>query len=117
MTKTFALTLIAFGLGAGVAGAQPPVTVYGTTAPSARVSYADINLASASGVQTLQNRVRGAASDICLEPIFEDLSMSTARAHCYRTAVKDGFSQIDQLVSEKLAGKSSLASAIVISAR
>ena len=117
MTKIVALTLIAFGLGAGIASAQPPVTVYGTTAPSARVSYADINLASAHGVATLQNRVRGAASDICLAPVREDLSVSTARTMCYRTAVKDGYSQIDQLVSEKLAGKASLASAITISAR
>lgn len=117
MTRTFALTLIAFGLGAGVASAQPPVTVYGSTAPSARVSYADIDLASAHGIATLKNRVRGAASDICLEPVREDLAMSTARTMCYRTAINDGFSQIDQLVADKLAGKASLASAILISAR
>lgn len=117
MTKIVAVTLIAFGLGAGIASAQPPVTVYGTTAPTAKVSYADINLASASGVATLQKRVRGAASDICLEPVREDLAVSTARTMCYRAAVKDGFSQIDQLVSEKLAGNASLTSAILISAK
>lgn len=117
MTKTFALILIAAGLGAGVAGAQPPVTVYGTTAPTARVSYADINLASANGVKMLQNRVRAAASDLCLEPVKEDLNVSTARIICYRTATHSGFTQIDRLVNDRLAGKASLTSAILISAR
>ena len=117
MTKTFALILIASGLGMGVASAQQPVTVYGSTAPTARVSYADINLASDRGVEKLQNRVRAAASGLCLEPGWEDLAVSTARTMCYRTAVHDGLSQIDQLVAEKMAGKASLVSAILISAR
>ena len=117
MTKTFALVLIAAGLGAGVASAQPPVTVYGSNAPTARVSYADLNLASERGVAKLQNRVRAAASDMCLEPVREDLSMSIARTVCYRTAVNDGFSQIDRLVTDRIAGKASLTTAILISAR
>lgn len=117
MTKTFALALIAAGLGVGVASAQSPVTVYGSTAPTARVSYADLNLASASGVQRLRNRVRSAASDLCLEPVREDLAVSIARITCYRTAINDGFSQIDRLAADKLAGKSSLTSAILITAR
>ena len=117
MTKTFALSLIAAGLGAGVASAQPPVTVYGSNAPTAHVSYADINLASVSGVKKLQNRVRGAASDLCLEPVKEDLDVSTARIMCYRTAVDDGFAKIDRLAADRLAGRASLTSAILISAR
>ncbi len=117
MTKSFILTLIGLGLGTGIAGAQPPVTVYGTTAPSARISYADINLGSAEGIAALKNRVRSAASDICLEPAREDLDVNMARKMCYRTAIRDGFSQVDQLVSDKLAGKSSVTTAIRISAR
>ena len=115
MTKTI-LTLIALGLG-GVASAQPPVTVYGSNAPTVSVSYADLNIASERGVQTLQGRVRAAASDLCLEPVWADLSVSTARTTCYRAAVHDGFAQINRLASEKMAGKSSLSSAILISAR
>lgn len=117
MTKTYALALIAIGLGAGVASAEPPVTVYGSSAPTARVSYADINLASARGVDRLRSRVRSAASDICLEPVKEDLEVSSARKMCYRTAINDGFSQIDRLVADHLAGKASLTTAILISAR
>lgn len=117
MTKTFALILIATGLGMGVASAQPPVTVYGSSAPTAKVSYDDINLASSRGVRKLQGRVRAAASEICLEPTKEDLKVSTARITCYRTASADGFAQIDRLVADKMAGKASLASAILISAR
>ena len=117
MTKTYALMLIAAGLGAGIASAQPPVTVYGSHAPTARITYADINLASASGVKKLQNRVRAAASDLCLEPVKEDLNVSTARMMCYRTATGDGFAQIDRLVADKMAGRASLTTAILISAR
>lgn len=117
MTKTFALILIASGLGMGVAGAQPPVTVYGTSAPTARVSYDDINLASPRGVKKLQSRVRSTASDLCLEPVKEDLKTSAARNICYRTAAADGLAQVDRLVSDRLAGKASLTTAILISAR
>ncbi|MDV3257829.1 MAG: UrcA family protein [Sphingomonas sp.] len=117
MTKSFALTLIGLGFGAGIAAAQPPVTVYGSTAPSARVSYADINLTSAEGIATLKGRVRSAASDICLEPVREDIDLNMARKMCYRTAIRDGFSQVDRLVSDRLAGKTSLTTAILISAR
>lgn len=117
MTKTIALILIASGLGMGVASAQPPVTVYGSSAPTARVSYDDINLASAQGVRKLQNRVRSAASDLCLEPTKEDLKVSSARTKCYRTATADGFAQIDRLAADRMAGKATLASAIQISAR
>lgn len=115
MTKTF-LTLIAVGLG-GVASAQPPVTVYGSNAPTASVSYADLNLASERGIQKLQGRVRAAATGLCLEPVWADVSVNAARTTCYRAAVHDGFMQIDRLASEKMAGKASLSSAILISAR
>ena len=117
MTKTFALILIAAGLGTGVASAQPPVTVYGSSAPTASVSYDDINLASARGVKKLQNRVRATASDLCLESGKEDLKVSAARITCYRTAMSDGMEQVDRLVADRLAGKTSLTSAILISAR
>ena len=81
------------------------------------MSYADLNLGSDHGIEQLQLRVRAAASGMCLQPGWEDLSISTARTKCYRTAVNDGFSQIDRLVADKMAGKASLATAILISAR
>ena len=117
MTKTIALLLIAGALGTGTAGAQPPVTVYGSNAPSVTVSYADLDLSSASGIARIHNRVRGAASDLCLEPTKETLSFSLMRTMCYRSAVDSGFAQIDRIVADKLAGKASLATAIVIIAR
>ena len=115
MTKTY-LALLVVGLG-GVASAQPPVTVYGSNAPTVSVSYADLNISSERGIETLQGRVRAAASGLCLEPVWADVSVSTARTSCYRAAVHDGFAQIKQLASDKMAGKTSLTSAIVISAR
>lgn len=117
MTKTFAIILIAGGLGNGIASAQPPVTVYGPTAPSARVSYADLNMQSERGVSKLQARVRHAASGICLIESREMLEVSLKRKGCYDTAVRDGYAKIDQLVADKMAGKSSLTTAILIAAR
>lgn len=115
MTK-FALMLIASGLGAGIASAQP-VTVYGSSEPSAVVSYADLNLGSTKGIQRLHNRVRSAASDLCLELTREDLASSLQRTKCYRTAVGDGQMQIDRLVAERLAGQFGTGSTITLSAR
>jgi UrcA family protein len=117
MTKTIAMMLIAGGLGTGIAGAQPPVTVYAPTAPSAKVSYADLNMRSEQGVNKLQARVRHAASGLCLIESREMLEVSLKRKGCYDTAVRDGYAKIDQVVAEKMAGKSSLTTAILIVAR
>jgi UrcA family protein len=116
MTKTIAMFLIAAGLGTGIASAET-VTVYGSTAPSVRVSYADLNLASHQGMARLQNRVRAAASDLCLESGKNPLAFEMKRKTCFRTAVDSGFAQIDRLVADQLAGNTSPAIAIVIAAR
>lgn len=117
MTKTIALILIAGAFGTGTASAQPPVTVYGSDSPSVRVSYADLDLSSASGIARIHSRVRGAASDLCLEPIKEPVGLSMMRTLCYRSAVDSGFAQVDRIVADKLAGKANLATAIVIVSR
>lgn len=52
----------------GAAAAQPPVVVYAPADVVVRhISYADLNLASASGEKTLRGRVNGAIGDLCLE--------------------------------------------------
>ena len=116
MTKQFALILIAAGLGAGVASAQP-VTVYGSSAPSARVSYADLNLQSEEGVDRLQARVRRAASGLCLNESREALELSLKRKGCYDFAIRGGYAQINQAVASKMAGRTGGSSTIVLSAR
>ena len=63
MLKTLSIILTG-ALCAGSASAEP-VTVYGPTVPSARVSYADLDIGSMEGIKTLKTRVRSAASGLC----------------------------------------------------
>ena len=111
--KSYALFLLAAGLGSGLANAQP-FTVYGPTAPSTRVSYADLNLASDEGVDRLKARIRHAASGLCRSESLEPLSITAVRRNCYRTAVDGAFAKVDQLISDRMAGKASLISATII---
>lgn len=50
-----------------------PVTIYGhrsdTDAPTRRVSYADLNLATLAGEKTLNKRVGGAVKQVCAEAV------------------------------------------------
>lgn len=54
-------------------------------APTRRVSYADLNLASAAGETTLNHRVRGAVSAVCRDSVGST-SSSFAKQACRRFA-------------------------------
>lgn len=77
--------------------AQPPIVVEGS-APTARVSYADLNLASPAGVERLRSRVRRAAEGLCLEGARTDLARAKAEHKCFSTAVASAQGQIDDAV-------------------
>lgn len=54
---------------------------------SIRVSYADLNLASDIGQQTLQRRIGGAARVICIYDDSKDLNLQSATKECRSDAV------------------------------
>lgn len=113
--KMFALSLIAAGLGTGIASAQ--VTVYGSDVVTARVGFADLNLGSPDGMDRLKTRIRSAAKSICLDHNIDPLRISMQRARCYELAVSDGFAKADAIAALQLAGKPAAGTAIVLRAR
>jgi UrcA family protein len=106
------ITAAAFGA-SGVA-AQPPVVV--TASPFKVVSYADLNIASAAGQTRLVNRIRAAATDLCLENNKEEVKVAAARRDCFDTAYNGGLSQMHMAIAGR--PSSALATAtLVISTR
>lgn len=107
-----ATTLIAIAAGAfviGSAGAQSRADITVTAEPVAFVSYGDLNLRTASGVETLNGRVRRAAKQVCgisngTEPLYAEMNGRT----CWRAAVADAQPQIDSAISTfEFAGRDS----------
>jgi UrcA family protein len=56
---------------------------------SARVSYADLNLASSAGQGQLQRRIAFAARSVCDDGGYTDLAMMAAVLSCRNAAVAD----------------------------
>lgn len=87
MTAGLGLAFLALAAaGAGAASARP-VTVVAQTDPevlTARISYGDINLATAAGAALLEQRVGGAVRSVCapLEQTRQEIALSS----CHRTA-------------------------------
>jgi UrcA family protein len=63
--KSGLMAICAASILGGTAVAQPPIIVSVEPVPTERVSYADLNLASANDVQRLTYRVRGAINRVC----------------------------------------------------
>lgn len=64
-------------------------------APQARVSFADLNLASASGRATLERRVNAAAEQLCLVTGVTDLRTQRAGRDCYAATVDRAMAQVE----------------------
>jgi UrcA family protein len=58
--------------------------------PSARVSYADLNLGSQAGRETLAGRIEAAADMLCDATSVEPVSLKVERVRCHRVAVDSG---------------------------
>jgi UrcA family protein len=56
---------------------------------SVSVSYADLNLTSELGQQTLQRRIGGAARVVCIYDDSKDLNLQSATKSCRSGAVAD----------------------------
>lgn len=108
-----AITLITVALvGASGAIAQPPVVVTGDTTPFKVVSYADLNISSKAGQARLVNRIRSAASDLCLENYKEEVKVAAARRDCFDTAYSRGLNQMHMAIAGR--GGSALSTATLI---
>ena len=87
--QTLRFTIAAAGifLAAANANAQTAPLVVEGGLPTARVSYADLDLRSPAGRLTLDRRVSHAAGDICLDKRRQSLAELTAQRECYSAAM------------------------------
>lgn len=65
--------------------------------PTARVTYADLDLQSAVGRAALVGRIRSAAGLLCLEDNVAPVGDKLDRTHCYRAAVTSGMIRMAEL--------------------
>ena len=113
--RTLCLTTVLLALAAQSPGIGQPIIVEHVTLPTARVSYADLNLHSDAGRQALEFRVRRAADSLCFEGSKTDLARSTVEHDCYRKAIASAQPQID--VAVRSFAVVTAAAAITVSAR
>jgi len=86
---------------------------FGST-PSEKISYGDLDLGSAGGKTTLEQRIRAAASRVCSSGSNEQsLADNLAGRVCFKTSVADGLHQMDRLIASRGSG-AVMAAAIVI---
>lgn len=113
--RTLYLMTALMGLAIESPGISEPIIVQDAVTPTARVSYADLNLQSDAGREVLQARVRRAADSLCLEGGNVDLVRWTVEHDCYRNAIASAQPQIDAAV--RSLGVVAAAAAITVSAR
>jgi UrcA family protein len=111
--QTLRMTIAAAGifLAASEGRAQmSPVLVEGI-APTARVSYADLDLTSPAGRLTLNRRVTDAAANLCLDNQRVPLEQFSAQRQCYSAAMSRARIDIQEAVaraSSRLASRGAI---------
>jgi UrcA family protein len=100
---------------AATATAQPPQTR--SPVRSEQVVYADLNFAQPTAQSTLQERIRAAAGRVCELGGMQALEDFSTSSRCYRSAVADGYRQLNQLIASNRPSSAVAVSAIVITAR
>jgi UrcA family protein len=79
---------------------QSPIVVEGGV-PTAIVSYADLNIGSQRGLETLNGRIARAASKLCVEAGRKDIATQLAEAHCFNTAMTNAKADVDRVVADQ----------------
>lgn len=82
-----------------------------------QISYADLNLGRSDAQSTLEARIRAAAGRVCEIGGMQALEDFSISSHCFRSAVKDGYRQMNQLIAANRVGGTMAAAAIVITAK
>lgn len=107
-----ALAMITIGAASSQAAAET-VTLTSTAGPSLTISTADLNLDSPQGIAGLEHRIRSAAANLCQTNAVEPVNIRMARAKCYRTAISDGYRQLDRMTAANSAASMGLAAVIL----
>ena len=111
------LLITAAGLSLAMPANAESLTVTGSTAPTARVSLAGLDLDSPAGQSQAEDRIRAAANGLCTSSAVEPVNMRMARKACHSSALASGRKELQRVVAGKAIGPSQVATAITISAR
>lgn len=112
--KSGLMAICAASILGGTAVAQPPIVVSTDPLPMERVSYADLNLASASGKTTLQHRIRSAAENVCYVTNDRNLDKFVPERRCFNAAYNGGIQQMDNIVLAQSRNDASMATAALV---
>lgn len=98
--------------------AEPPVTVTADTGlPTARVSFGDLNLGSASGLAALHRRVRHAAQILCGKADSSQLKRLARKKRCVGEAIGGAQTQIARAVADFETNRLAARGAIEVAAK
>lgn len=95
---------LAAALVPAVAIAEEPIVVAPEVEPFASfrtiVSFADLNLATAEGSETLKTRVKRAARNGCYSIYHGEFTVRTVKGRtiCIRSSTADGMAQVDRVI-------------------
>jgi UrcA family protein len=92
------MTAFAFLALAGSAAAQP---FAGAEAPTAVVSFADLDIGSPAGLRALKSRIHGAASRLCIRDGRKSLEAEFAGRRCMSVAMSSAQAGIDQALADR----------------
>jgi UrcA family protein len=81
------------------------VTIIADAPQIERVGYSDLDLTTDAGVHRLQDRVRFAASKLCIESGVQSLPAKIAGKECFNAAYADGLDQITNVVEARRASR------------
>jgi UrcA family protein len=94
---------------------QSPDIIVTNNAPTAVVSYADLNLTAQPGVDALNGRIHRAAADLCLDNNLRELKRWTMGRNCMDVALRGAEEQVAQAIANArtdYAGRSSIVVAV-----
>ena len=112
-----AIAVAGLALVAAPAFAQnEPVVIEGGL-PTARVSYADLNIRSPAGRRALEGRVTRAASSLCVENFRQTLTQYGAERRCFSLAMAKAHGDIDLAVARANVSLTSAALVITVAAK
>ena len=119
--KTIIIAACILGTTSAMATAAP-VVIKGDRAATEeffteRVSFADLNISSQAGLDTLRRRVRAAATRVCESVNPEPLMASVESLGCYRRTMGDSYAQIDSILAARGTGAAIAAVSVTVSAR
>jgi UrcA family protein len=115
-----AVVMAAAVTGATLVAASPAFgaeLVVNGAAPTARVSYADLDLASQAGVAKLERRVSAAADRLCVGIGIETLTARLAGQTCRDAAIASAAPQIQRAVAKYATAQAAGGQAITLMLR